>query len=102
MEKCCSGKAGSAKDRPGTLGVKTSSSVSRSIAGSRRASRFAPHAHPSCTGLLALVACVAPIFSAGMATAASAAALLLLTYSFAVDTWWLFRVPLRAPVRATP
>jgi phosphatidylglycerophosphate synthase len=51
---------------------------------------------------VALVACVAPIFSAGMATAASAAALLLLTYSFAVDTWWLFRVPLRAPVRATP
>jgi phosphatidylglycerophosphate synthase len=51
---------------------------------------------------VALVASVAPIVSAPQATAASAAALLLLIYSFAVDTWWLIRVPLRAPVQATP
>jgi hypothetical protein len=50
---------------------------------------------------IALVASVAPILSSGLATAASAAALLLLGYSFSVDTWWLIRVPLPAPVRAT-
>lgn len=40
---------------------------------------------------IALVTCLAPIIQSAPATALTASALLLLVYSFAVDTWWLAR-----------
>lgn len=40
---------------------------------------------------VALVACLAPVIPAGLATTIAGAALLLLTYSFAVDVRWLLR-----------
>lgn len=41
---------------------------------------------------IVLVVCLAPVTQSVPATAFAASALLLLTYSFVVDTWWLVRV----------
>ena len=38
---------------------------------------------------IVLVICLAPVIGPGPATALAASALLLLVYSFVVDTWWL-------------
>jgi hypothetical protein len=40
---------------------------------------------------IVLVTCLAPVIGPAPATALAAAALLLLVYSFVVDTWWLVR-----------
>ena len=40
---------------------------------------------------IVLVACLAPVTAAALATWLAATALLLLVYSFVVDTWWLAR-----------
>ena len=40
---------------------------------------------------IVLVVCLAPVIGPAPATALAATALLVLVYSFVVDTWWLVR-----------